>query len=256
MWTIYTLELPDIDMIYEDIMRTAILQAETNREAYFTLLCEAHTLLRLYINAHPTSEFAFSNKLKETCKLIGLEYLRSSWKKPLVLSETLGSASTVSPTSDLTPLSNPSPTLPLSSSSPPVQFDLSVCEPSSLNISEDILDKGVTYLVMGKCDLQEIFSQENSSWLKEPQLVPGMVKLIDVIMSDLQASSNENADSQKISPTLAPLLVDFLAKYGSNVLIDLVIRVPFFRECNSRRLIHVSCQVLIQHTSSDIIISF
>jgi len=245
MWTIYTLDLPDIDMIYEDIMRTANLQADTNREAYFTLLCEAHTLLRLYVNAHPASEFAFSNKLKETCKLIGLEYLKSSWIDPFVLSETPDSTTSLPDTSQ--PPAMPANLLSQTESYPPsvenlsspVQFDLSVSEHSALDICEDTLEKGVTYLVMAKCDLQEIFSQENS-WVKDPQLIPGIVKLIDAILSDLPAANSDNIDNHKIPPALAPSLVDFLAIHGSKVLIDLVIRSTVFRECNTRRLVHVS----------------
>lgn len=113
----------------------------------------------------------------------------------------------------------------------------------SVDVSEDLVDKGVTYLLIGRCGVQEVFSPENWNILQKPCNIPGFIRMIEVTF----IKTNEfeiNPDNQKLSPTLAPVLVEFLANNNKQTLVDLVVQAPFIRESNSRRLLQVRGTVI------------
>ena len=198
LWTIYSLDLPNMDLLHKDIIKSADLHKDSNPDAYFTLLSELHLLLRLTINGNPESELAYRNRYYETCKLIGLEYFKKSTKVPEPL-DTVG-----------------------------------------LN-SEDLVDKGVTYLRMGNCDLHFIFSPENQGIQKNPALIPGISKFIYITLPRaLEPEFSSSSPSSKYSPTLTKTIVDFLINNAPETLIKIVIEVPWLRECQGSRLLPVS----------------
>lgn len=224
-WTIYTLDLPDIEMIYDDMLRTAQLHSGTNPESHFVLLCEAYIVLKIYMESHPEAETAFAARYKEICKLIGLGYLKSSVNSQAAPVAAETGTSQTPEQSNLT--------IPSITDSESTESSLQ----SIPNVSEELVDQGVTYLLMGRCGVQEIFSPENWGSVRERNYIHGFVRMIEVTFLK---SKEISYDNRKLSPTLAPIVVEFLANNGPNVLVDLVIEAPFIRECNSKRLIHVS----------------
>ncbi len=212
LWTVYSLELPDADMLYEDTMRLAKSQ-EGQFDTYFTLLCELHLILRAYINAVPDDTPYYTPRYRSLCKSIGLEYLKASW---LLASDSkecgnLGIISQV--------VSNQN-TVGLSTS------------------NDELLDLAVTYLCMAKLDIQHIFSLENSMMTQEPQYIAGTVKLIDVLLS-MYCAEETSDNKHNFSPALSASIVDFLSRHSPETLVDLVIKIPFLRENHSTRLLEV-----------------
>ncbi|CAL8096235.1 unnamed protein product [Orchesella dallaii] len=204
-WTIYSLELPDIDLLHEDTMRVAKSQ-ENQSDTYFTLLCELHLMLRTHINSAPDESLYYMPRYRTLCKSIGLEYLKVSSS---LAAESNGVSS-------------------------PINVNQSCFGLSSS--SEELLELGVTYLCMANMDIQQIFTLENSALVQEPQYIAGTVRLIDVLLSSICA---RNDDKHNFSPALSSSIVDFLSRNSPDTLVDLVIKIHFLRENNSTRLVEI-----------------
>lgn len=208
----YSLELPDIEMLFEDTMRLAKSQ-DSQSDTYFTLLCELHLILRAYMNSSPEDALHFSPRYRSLCKAIGLEYLKVS---SMMLAESKEN---------------------LSQGAAPGSLISTVFGSTS---NEELMELGVTYLCMAKMDIQHIFSAENSSLTQEPQYFPGTVKLIDVLLSTYCA---KNTDKHNFSPALSSSIVDFVYRNSPETLVKLVIDIPFLRENQSTRLVEVGNKI-------------
>ncbi|ODN05909.1 Hermansky-Pudlak syndrome 3 protein, partial [Orchesella cincta] len=208
-WTIYSLELPDIDLLHEDTMRVAKSQ-ENQSDTYVTLLCELHLMLRAHINSTPDESLYYMPRYRNLCKSIGLEHLKvfSTLTAESTEGNKLGTA-------------------------PQIAANQSCF---GLSTSDELLELGVTYLCMAGLDIQQIFALENSTLIQDPQYIAGTVRLIDVLLSSYCA---KNDDKHNFSPALSSSIVDFLSRNSTETLVDLVIKVPFLRENNSTRLVEI-----------------
>lgn len=231
MWTLYLLELPDIDILYGDMKKAAKINLDLNPEVYFSLLCEGHLWLRLFINSHPEWEQSYLPEFKETCRKIGLEHLKNSW---IDASETDSLSTYTQDTDSLLPYATTSyTTLPIEAKSG-ASFDT-----VNANFSEDVVDTGVTFLRMGDFTLSKLFHSENEMYLKDGKYIHGFVRLIHTFLPDLAGSNSEGTNGNKLPPSLVPVLVDFLSNHAANLLVEFVIEIPLIREYNSTKLISV-----------------
>lgn len=104
-------------------------------------------------------------------------------------------------------------------------------------IVNDLLDKGITYLILGACDVPYFFTPGvgKADVLKDPQLIAGIVKFID---TSLPRTIDDSLNSV-FSPALARQILEFLVVNSKKTLVELVVNVPWFRECNGKRLLEV-----------------
>lgn len=256
------------------MVKTANLQNNRTSDIYITLLCEAYTALKLFMNAHPGSEMHVEIAAchSNICKLLGLAYLKSSVStvnlQPISQS---GSTNLVEETLNTTVPSTTTPSTLDSNSSSVSELIPDTSAIMSADVINDLVDMGVTYLLIGRCGIGEVFSPENWSWIRESCNIPGFIRMIEVTF--IKCNEFEiHPDNQKLSPTLAPVVVEFLgelthavfivivvqnqtvflkifpANSGPQTLVDLVIHAPFIRECNSRRLLHVCFIIFVVYS--------
>ncbi|CAG7719171.1 unnamed protein product [Allacma fusca] len=200
LWTIYALQLPNVEMLYEDMSKAAILAKSANPETFVTLTSELHLVLRTFMNTNPDMESIFLRRYQKTCRSIGIEHFK-------VGAGLLTEATRMSEGTD---------------------------KYMKEALGDDHLDKGVTYLSMAGTDLRHIFEEDPNTFIRDKKMIKGVTRFINVAIPEYVDSV-----ATSLSPKLAAVVTDFLVVNSPESLVQLVINVPILRESNSAKLIQI-----------------